>query len=124
MATRTKPRTLQRALDRLKGTDPASAPVTPHSPVLVSSLKPTGLGQGAANATLKITGFGFASGATVSVAGNGVTVAAMTFVSATQLTAKVSVANGAPTGKRDLTVSNTGGSSDVAWVVSRSIWAR
>jgi hypothetical protein len=76
------------------------------SPVSVTKVKPSALGQGAAKAKLTITGSGFENGATVSVDNSGVTVNSVTFVSSTELKAKLSVASDAPTGPSDVTVTN------------------
>ena len=58
-----------------------------------------------------INGSGFVSGATVSIGGTGVTVSNVTVGSATQITATLTMASGAATGVRDVTVTNSGGGS-------------
>jgi hypothetical protein len=79
---------------------------TPPSSVTVSKLKPSALGQGAAKAKVTITGSGFESGAAVSVTNPDVTVNSVSFVSSTQLTAKLSVATSAATGPTNVVVTN------------------
>ena len=69
---------------------------------------PSALGQGAPNQNVTITGTGFAPGAAVSF-GSGVTVNSTTYVSATQLTANISVAATATTGVQNVTVVNLDG---------------
>jgi hypothetical protein len=68
-----------------------------------TSAGPSALGQGATSQTVKIAGSGFVPGAVVSLSGPGVT-ATLTGTSSTQLTVLVSVAPGAATGSRDITV--------------------
>ncbi|MEY2450332.1 MAG: large repetitive protein, partial [Acidimicrobiaceae bacterium] len=83
------------------GVQPASA-----APA-VSSISPTSLGQGAANVDLVVNGSGFdpTLGAPyVTVSGTGVTVNSTVMNSASKLTANVSVASGAATGQRTVTV--------------------
>ena len=53
-----------------------------------------------------ITGTGFAAGAVVSFSGLGVTVNSTTVNSATQITVNITIAAGAATGARDVTVTN------------------
>lgn len=70
------------------------------------TLNPTSRSQGVSNQNVTVTGSGFVSGATVAFAGSGITVNSTTFVSATQLTVNISIAAGAPTGARDVTVTH------------------
>jgi IPT/TIG domain len=77
---------------------PNPTSVTPNS-------GPQGAGPG--NATL--AGTGFVNGATVSFSGTGFTVNSVTFVSSTQLTVNGIIAENAPTGSRDVTVTNPDG---------------
>jgi plastocyanin len=76
--------------------------------VTLTALSPNALGQGAAK-MVTFTGTGFASGATVSFSGTSVTAGPTTFVSSTSLKATVRVAASAATGRRDVTVTNSGG---------------
>ena len=73
----------------------------------VTSVSPN---QGAPGAAVPVTinGAGFATGATVS-AGAGITVSNLSVVSAIQLTATLTIAAGATSGVRDLSVTNPGG---------------
>src|SRR5439155_24111551 len=77
----------------------------------VTSLSPGSRGQGATNQTITITGSGFVNGTALgaSFSGTGITVNSVTFVSATQLTANVSISSSAATGARTVTVSNGDG---------------
>jgi hypothetical protein len=77
--------------------------------VTVSSLSPNKLGQGASGAKVDIFGSGFTSGATVSISGSGVTATVTSAISG-DIVAKFSVAPGAATGARNVTVT-VGGSS-------------
>jgi IPT/TIG domain-containing protein len=86
-------------------------PAASGGPAVVSSIKPTALGQGAKGAKVTITGSNFLSGATVSVSGSGVTVGSVTFTGTTQITAKLTVASGATIGARDVSVTNPGASA-------------
>jgi urease gamma subunit len=74
----------------------------------VSSASPSSRGQGAANQTIKITGSGFSSGASLaaSFSGTGITVNSTSFVSSTEVTANITVESGAATGGRSITVTN------------------
>jgi hypothetical protein len=74
----------------------------------VISLNPASRPVGATNATVTVTGTGFAAGATVGFSGTGVTVNSVTVTSGTQLNVSVSVAAGAALGARDVTVTNPG----------------
>jgi hypothetical protein len=89
-------RTVTGAFTVNAGPNPTS--VTPNS-------GPQGAGPG--NATL--AGTGFVNGATVSFSGTGFTVNSVTFVSSTQLTVNGTIAQNAPTGARDVTVTNPDG---------------
>jgi hypothetical protein len=72
----------------------------------VTSATPSSRGQGATNQSITIAGTNFVSGAAVSFSGAGITVNSTTFNSVTSLTANVSVAAGAATGARNVTVTN------------------
>jgi hypothetical protein len=74
----------------------------------VSSTSPNSRGQGASAQTVAIKGTGFATGASASF-GAGILVESTTFVSSTELKAKISVESGASTGVRTVTVTNTDG---------------
>ncbi len=78
--------------------------------VTLSSVTPN---QGVPGAVVPVTinGSGFATGATLSVGGTGVTVSNVTVGSATQVTATLTIASGAALGARDVTVTNSGGGS-------------
>ena len=90
------------------GDDVATQPFTFTVDALptVTTISPTSAGQGATNATITINGTKFISGAIASFSGTGVTVNSTTFVSATKLTASVTIAANAATGARGLTVTN------------------
>jgi peptidoglycan/xylan/chitin deacetylase (PgdA/CDA1 family) len=72
-----------------------------------SKATPASLGQGAVSQVVKITGTGFAAGATVNL-GASVT-AVVTSVSSTSISATVSVAEDATTGARSIVVTNADG---------------
>ncbi len=78
------------------------------TPATVTSVKPAALGQGGTSAQVKIDGSNFAKGAAVSVSGSGVTVDSITSTGLSELVVRISVAPGAATGKRDVTVTNPG----------------
>ncbi len=78
----------------------------------VESTSPSSRVQGSSGQTIAIKGTGFASGATVSF-GSGVTLeSATTFVSSTELKAKVSISSFASVGARTVTVTNADGGTD------------
>jgi hypothetical protein len=72
----------------------------------VESTSPSSRGQGASKQSVTIKGTNFVSGAAATFSGTGITVESTSFVSATELTAKISVESGATTGKRTVTVTN------------------
>jgi hypothetical protein len=76
----------------------------------VTSTNPSSRGQGASSQTIAIKGSGFASGASAAF-GAGITVESTSFVSSTELKAKISVETGASTGARSVTVTNSDGGS-------------
>jgi len=78
----------------------------------VESISPSSRAQGAAGQTIAIKGTGFASGASASFSGSNVTVESTTFVSSTELTAKISISSFASTGARSVTVTNLDSGSD------------
>ena len=71
----------------------------------VESTSPSSRGQGASKQVIAIKGTNFVSGATSSF-GAGITVESTSFVSSTELTAKVTVESAAATGARTVTVTN------------------
>jgi hypothetical protein len=79
--------------------------------IAVASAVPTVMVQGATQQTLTVSGTSFAAGASLTVSGTGVTVSAVNVLGPTQLVATLDVAAGAPTGSRDLTVTNPGGAT-------------
>ena len=72
----------------------------------VTSVTPVSRGQGAVSQDISIAGSDFVNGAVASFSGAGITVNSTTFVSAALLTANISIATGAVTGLRDVTVTN------------------
>jgi hypothetical protein len=74
----------------------------------VSSASPSSRGQGASSQDVTVNGTGFVSGASLAAAfsGSGITVNSTTFVSATQVTANITITAGATTGLRNITVTN------------------
>jgi len=87
--------------------------VKPSTNPLVISVQPNS-GQTGQTLNVTITGANFANGATVSFSGTGITVNARSFVSATQLTANISIAANAAQGARDVIVRNPNGQSTTA----------
>jgi len=84
--------------------------VTGTSPTL-SSVAPNSGSQGTAvNVTL--TGTNFTAGSTVGVSGSGVTAGNLAFVSATQITATLTIGAAAPAGSYNLSVTTPGGTSN------------
>jgi hypothetical protein len=72
----------------------------------VTSLAPSSFSRGKSNVYVTISGTGFAATPTITVSGSGVTVSSVSRASATQLNALVSVAAGAASGLRDVSVTN------------------
>jgi hypothetical protein len=93
------------------GTIPA-APAT-AAPVIVASASPSSLPQGASAGDVTITGTGFQPGARAFFSNPGVIVNSMTYVSATELTANVSIAAGATPAAVDVSVSNPDGTAGI-----------
>jgi hypothetical protein len=87
----------------------AAAPVITNP--TFTSVTPSSLPQGTSNQSLTIVGSGFQNGATVRFSGSDVTVNSTNFVSATQLTANVSISSTAATGAKNITVTNPDGGS-------------
>jgi hypothetical protein len=72
----------------------------------VASTSPSSRGQGASAQEIAVKGTNLESGAIVSFSGTGITVNSTTFVSATEVKANISIASGAATGARTVTVAN------------------
>jgi hypothetical protein len=72
----------------------------------VTSTSPTPRGQGGVNQSVTINGSNFINGAVASFSGTGITVNSTTWVNASKLTAKITLAANAPTGARDVSVTN------------------
>jgi hypothetical protein len=90
-----------------QGTGTCTGCFTVNGGPTVTSTNPASRGQGATNQTITVNGTGFANGANATFSGSGITVNSTTFVSATQLTANITISAGAPTGTaRDVTVTN------------------
>ena len=85
------------------GTAPSFGGVTPGSAT-----------QGDTGVTLTIQGQNFQNGATVAFSGSGLTVTAVSRLSATQLQATIDVAATAPSGLRTITITNPDGQSIMA----------
>ena len=79
---------------------------TVHAAPTVTSLNPASVGQGVSNKNITVTGTGFVDTPDIAISGSGVTVNTVTFNSATSLTINVTIAGGAATGARDVTVTN------------------
>ena len=90
--------------DGLSGS--CTACFTVNAAPTVTSTDPSSRGQGAAAQNITINGTGFVDGATVTFSGTGITVNSVTFVDATELTANITIAGSAPTGARNVTVTN------------------
>ncbi len=90
------------------GDDPATTTYTLTINALPTVTSATPLGQGATNANVVITGTGFVNGAALdsSFSGTGITVNSTTYNSSTSVTANVTIAAGAATGARNVTVTN------------------
>jgi quinohemoprotein amine dehydrogenase alpha subunit-like protein len=72
----------------------------------VTSTSPSSRGQGATNQTVTVVGTNFVSGATAVFSGTGITVNSTTFTDSSHLSLNISVAPGAATGARNVTVTN------------------
>jgi hypothetical protein len=86
----------------------AIATTTVPATVTIASVTPS---QAAPGTTVPVTiaGTGFAPGAALSLSGMGTTVSNVSVVSATRLTATLTIAGAAPSGARNVTVANLGG---------------
>ena len=85
-----------------KGTDIFTVNPAP----VITTLSPAQLPQGATNEDVTIQGDNFQDGASASFSGTGITVNSTTFVSATEITANVSIEVTAELGDHDVTVTN------------------
>ncbi len=77
----------------------------------ITSVEPNDINRERGDATITITGTGFAPGATVALHGPDVVVQGATVQASTRIVATARVRNDTPTGPRDLTVRNPDGSS-------------
>ena len=102
----------------LAGPGAASDPVsvTPHSMPTVISASPSSADQGATALDVDVAGTDFVTGAAAAFSETGITVNSTTFVSATHVTASITIGATAPTGLRDITVTNpdTGSATAIA----------
>ncbi len=94
-----------------QGTGSLANAFTINVPPNVESTNPSSRSQGASKQTVAIKGSGFASGASSSF-GSGVIVESTSFVSSTELSAKITVEASASTGARTVTVTNPDGGVD------------
>jgi len=77
----------------------------------VTSTTPSSRGAGATGQVVAVNGTNFATGATVSFPGSGITVTSTSFVSSTKLNATISIAPGTANGTRSVVVNNVDGGS-------------
>jgi hypothetical protein len=91
---------------------PAVFTVNPAAPVL-TSVSP-GSGVQGTSVPMTLTGANFVAGATVAVSNPGIAVGSVTVVSATQITATLTIDAGAATGAANVTVTTSGGTSGPA----------
>ena len=89
------------------GTRTLANAFTVNAAPTVTSLSPASLARGAAATTITVNGTNFTTGMTVAFAGTGLTLGAVTFVSATQVRLTVAVASTATVGLRGITVTRT-----------------
>jgi hypothetical protein len=98
--------------DSAGNTDPSppvrTITVTTNLPPTLTTATPNSGSQGQVNLTVNLGGANFLNGATCSF-GAGITVSSCTFVSSSQLTAKITVLYNAALGGRNLTVTNPDG---------------
>lgn len=81
----------------------------PALPLTVTSVTPSSGVQGATGLDITINGTNFISGASVSFSGTGITVVSTTFVNSTKLITKINISPTAPSGARNVIVTNPGG---------------
>ncbi|MFN7996373.1 MAG: SBBP repeat-containing protein [Bryobacteraceae bacterium] len=93
-------------------TGPVTFTVIPPPPS-ISAINPAGGSQGA-GVPVTLTGANFVPGTTISTSNPGITIAAVTVVSPTQITATFNIAANAPTGAARVTVTTSGGTSQPA----------
>ena len=79
---------------------------SPVEPPTVTGVTPQSRGQGAEGQDIVVTGANFMDGAAVSFSGDGITVNSTTFVSSTELTANIDIADDATVSVRDVIVTN------------------
>ena len=96
------------------GTSIATGAFTVNVGPTVQSLSPDNLGADTSNASVVVTGSGFAGEPTPVFSGDGITVHSVTRDSATQLTLVISIAEDAEQSLRDLTITNPDGGSIIA----------
>ena len=101
-------------MDNLGDVSRQSYPLTVNAPPTVISTSPGSLGQGAANQNVTINGANFVNGAVAAFSGPGISVNTTAWVSATRLTANITIAAGAAPGARDVTVTNPDTGTDTA----------
>lgn len=83
------------------------------TPPTLTSVSPNSGSQGA-SVNVTLTGTNFVSGATVAVAGSGVTSSSVTVVSPTQITATLALAANATVGAHNVTIGTSAGTSNTA----------
>jgi hypothetical protein len=102
----------------LAGPGAASDPVsvTPHSTPTVISASPNLAPQSATALDVDVAGTGFVTGVAAAFSGTGITVNSTAFASATHVTVNITIGATAPTGLRDITVTNpdTGSATVIA----------
>jgi Tfp pilus assembly protein PilV len=86
--------------------------ITISSSGTVTSTSPSSLGQGATGQVVAINGSNFINGAplAVSFSGSGISVGSVAFVSSTTVNATLTISSSAPTGLRNVTLTNGDGS--------------
>src|SRR6202035_590962 len=92
------------------GTSGTQAFTVNLAPPTLTSLSPNSGVQGQ-GVPVTLTGTNFVTGAAIGVSGAGITVSNTTVVSATQITATLTIAGAAATGARNVTVTTSGGTS-------------
>ncbi len=103
----TSTRTL--TVTNVDGVDEDTAPFTIVAKPRPSGLTPNGGIQGETGKRVTVAGSGFQPNATVAFSGTGITVVSKTVDSAEQITLSLDIAPDAPTGLRDITVTNPDG---------------
>ena len=102
--------------DKLRPSPPGSKPdigayesQMPTLPLTIKDVAPSSGIQGTNGLDITINGSNFIDGATVSFSGSGIIVVSTSFVNSTKLNAKINISTGAPTGARNVIVTNPGG---------------